>query len=150
MTRVEAELAWVVVWRGKASLLAGGGLRWWWRECWGWGTEGDGSRECWGEESPGLATVLGERSPKPALSFSASPELFVDGGGTAGGGRKGEAPLEWGENVDLGPGSTLGLGSLGRCWCGLGRDGLIRSGVALGVAPANEDGGAGGPRGGGM
>ena len=97
-----------------------------------------------------MAPVLGDRSPKPALSFSASPELFVDGGGTAGGGRKGEAPLEWGENVDLGPGSTLGLGSLGRCWCGLGRDGLIRSGVALGVAPANEDGGAGGPRGGGM
>ena len=52
--------------------------------------------------------------------------------------------------MELGrPGSTFGLGSLGRWW-GLGREGLIRSGVALGVAPANEDGGAGGPRGGGM
>ena len=30
--------------------------------------------------------VCGDLSPKPALSFSASPELFVDGG-SAGGGR---------------------------------------------------------------
>ena len=50
--------------------------------------------------------------------------------------------------MELGrPGSTFGLGSLGRWW-GLGREGLIRSGVARGV-PAKEEGGGGGPRGGG-
>ena len=92
VTRVGAWLAWVVVCSpplmlacttlGKGSAT----LRW---------TEGDGSRECWGEASRGLARhpVCGDLSPKPALSFSASPELFVDGG-MAGGGRKGEDPLE--------------------------------------------------------
>ena len=96
VTRVGAWLAWVVVCSplvpccktplGTALGKGSPTLRW---------TEGDGSRECWGEVSRGLARqpVCGDLSPKPALSFSASPELFVDGG-KAGGGRKGEDPLE--------------------------------------------------------
>ena len=90
VTRVGAWLAWVVVCSpldplGTALGKGSPTLRW---------TEGDGSRdECWGEVSRGLARqpVCGDLSPKPALSFSARPELFVDG---AGGGRKGEDPLE--------------------------------------------------------
>ena len=56
--------------------------------------------------------VVGDLSPKPTLSFSARLELFAEGGA---GERKGDDPLEWGENVDV---VTFGLGSLWR-WIGL-------------------------------
>ena len=134
MTRVLAWLAWVVVCREGGRERRGRRAR-----------DGEGSRDCCGDDSEGFAEGgMSPKPPKPAFSFSASPELFVDGGG---GGRKGEGPLEWGEKLDEEKvGSTLGLGSLGRCCRGLERAGLMRSGVARVLA--KEEGAGGGPRGG--
>ena len=66
--------------------------------------------------------VVGDLSPKPTLSFSARLELFAEGGA---GERKGDDPLEWGENVDV---VTFGLGSLWR-WIGLVSELGLNSGL---------------------